>query len=184
MRTHRTMALAATLSLAAGAAITDLPSGTIAAHADVSYSRSRPSAGAPAAEAILAALRQCESGGNYTSDNGDGYYGAYQFDAGTWQGLGYDGTANQAPPATQDEAVERLWSRSGWAPWPACSVALGLSSVTLPPLAKPAPPAQAKIAVVPLTTVAVIEDAPAPVPPTAGDPPRPRRFRDLVAEFG
>jgi len=177
------MALAATLSIAAGAAVTEMPS-AIPAQADVSYSSPRMSAGSngPSAEAILAALRQCESGGDYTSDNHDGFFGAYQFMVETWQALGYEGFPNQASPRTQDEAVVRLQARSGWAQWPACSEQLGLTSLTMPPLRPLPPPPTPTIAVVPLTVVAVLETDPPPPPPDGA--PRPRRFRDLVAEFG
>lgn len=74
----------------------------------------------------FARLRQCESGGNYAINTGNGFYGAYQFDRGTWNGLGYSGTANQASPATQDAAAAKLQSQRGWSPWPACSRMLGL----------------------------------------------------------
>jgi hypothetical protein len=83
--------------------------------------------GASAATADdFARLRQCESGGNYAINTGNGFYGAYQFDRGTWNGLGYPGTANQASPATQDAAAAKLQSQRGWSPWPACSRMLGL----------------------------------------------------------
>ena len=75
---------------------------------------------------IWAELRECESGDNYTIDTGNGYYGAYQFAPATWQGLGYPGLPNQAPPAVQDQAAAQLQARSGWAPWPECSIKLGL----------------------------------------------------------
>ena len=75
---------------------------------------------------VWAELRQCESGGNYAIDTGNGYYGAYQFSAATWHGLGFAGLPNQAPPAVQDEAAVELQARSGWGQWPACSRRLGL----------------------------------------------------------
>lgn len=75
----------------------------------------------------LRALRGCESGGNYRANTGNGFYGAYQFDYGTWRGLGYAGVASDAPPWKQDEAVVRLHAQRGWEPWPACSRALGLA---------------------------------------------------------
>jgi hypothetical protein len=75
---------------------------------------------------VWAALRQCESGGNYAENTGNGYYGAYQFSQATWSSLGYPGRPDQAPPAMQDEAAQRLQARSGWGQWPACSAALGL----------------------------------------------------------
>jgi hypothetical protein len=83
--------------------------------------------GASAATADdFARLRQCESGGNYAINTGNGFYGAYQFDRGTWNGLGYPGRADQAAPATQDAAAAKLQSQRGWSPWPACSRKLGL----------------------------------------------------------
>ena len=76
----------------------------------------------------FAALRQCESGNNYAINTGNGYSGAYQFDPGTWRGLGYPGLAYQASPAMQDEAAYKLYNSRGWSPWPACSRKLGLTS--------------------------------------------------------
>ena len=82
-----------------------------------------PTAPSPA---VWAELRQCESGDDYTIDTGNGFYGAYQFAEATWQGLGYPGFPNQAPPAVQDQAAEQLQALDGWAPWPGCSAKLGL----------------------------------------------------------
>lgn len=76
--------------------------------------------------AVWAALRQCESGGNYAEDSGNGYYGAYQFSPSTWWWMGYSGMPDNAPPAVQDQAAERLMQRVGWSAWPVCSVTLGL----------------------------------------------------------
>lgn len=65
-------------------------------------------------------VRQCESGGNYKINTGNGYYGAYQFAAGTWRGIGggrYASTANKAPSWAQDHMAYRLWKKQGWGPW-------------------------------------------------------------------
>lgn len=75
---------------------------------------------------VWAALRQCESGGNYAEDTGNGYYGAYQFSLGTWASLGYGGMPSSAPPAVQDAAAQALQARSGWGQWPVCSVRIGM----------------------------------------------------------
>jgi peptidoglycan hydrolase-like protein with peptidoglycan-binding domain len=87
---------------------------------------------APAAHAAtaddFARLRACESGGNYSTNTGNGFYGAYQFDLGTWHGLGYSGVPSNAAPGTQDAAARTLQSQRGWSPWPACSRRLGLGS--------------------------------------------------------
>src|SRR4051794_34528831 len=87
---------------------------------------------APAAHAAsagdFARLRGGESGGNYHANTGNGFYGAYQFDLGTWHGLGYSGRPSDAAPSTQDAAARQLQSQRGWSPWPACSRKLGLGS--------------------------------------------------------
>jgi len=66
------------------------------------------------------AQRVCsrESGCNYAENTGNGYYGAYQFDAGTW--ADYDGyaEANLAPPAVQDAKFQREYAVRGCSPWP------------------------------------------------------------------
>jgi resuscitation-promoting factor RpfA len=78
-------------------------------------------------DAQWAALRACESGGNYAIDTGNGFFGAYQFALGTWQALGFLGTPAEAAPATQDAAALQLWHQSGWSPWPTCgAVAAGM----------------------------------------------------------
>ncbi len=71
-------------------------------------------------------LRMCESGDNYATNTGNGYYGAYQFDLQTWYGLGFSGLPSNASPAVQDEAAQELQARSGWSPWPQCAAKLGL----------------------------------------------------------
>lgn len=75
---------------------------------------------------VWARLRQCESGGNYKINTGNGFSGAYQFHPRTWRGLGYPGLPHQAPPEMQDEAARKLQARSGWGQWPACTRRLGL----------------------------------------------------------
>jgi hypothetical protein len=88
----------------------------------------------PAADAIppgtlsqdFAAIRNCESSGDYSLDTGNGYYGAYQFGLGTWQSLGGTGLPSSAPPALQDALAYKLYERSGWSPWPECSAIIGL----------------------------------------------------------
>ena len=82
---------------------------------------------APVAEwDVWAALRDCESGGDYGINTGNGYYGAYQFSLSTWQSLGYGGYPHEASPGTQDQAAMELQSLYGWGQWPGCSWYLGL----------------------------------------------------------
>jgi resuscitation-promoting factor RpfA len=79
----------------------------------------------PLTDELLTRLRNCEAGGRYGANNGNGYYGAYQFSAGTWRSLGYGGLPHQASAEQQDEAARRLQSRGGWHQWPACSRRIG-----------------------------------------------------------
>jgi Transglycosylase-like domain len=77
---------------------------------------------------VWSQLRSCESGGNYSADTGNGYYGAYQFALSTWRGLQLAGLPSSAPPQIQDDAAIRLQRLDGWDPWPRCSWALGLKA--------------------------------------------------------
>ena len=81
---------------------------------------------APSSGDVWAALRNCESSGNYADDTGNGYYGAYQFSEATWRSLGLSGLPSQAPPDVQDQAAHELQARSGWGQWPVCSRRFGL----------------------------------------------------------
>jgi hypothetical protein len=62
---------------------------------------------------MFACIRQLESGNNYRSPGG----GAYQFTDPTWHGLGQEGSAQDAPPETQDAMAVELQRRRGWSPW-------------------------------------------------------------------
>jgi|SRR5579862_6471127 len=88
--------------------------------------RPAPVHAAPPLGDVWAALRQCESSGNYADNTGNGYYGAYQFSEATWESLGMTGRPSDAPPALQDQAAQRLQARSGWSQWPVCARRLGL----------------------------------------------------------
>lgn len=81
--------------------------------------------------AWLLKLRDCESGGNYGEDTGNGYYGAYQFSLGTWQSLGYSGLPSSAPPSVQDRAIISNTNRSGGglaSQNPGCYYSTGISA--------------------------------------------------------
>jgi hypothetical protein len=74
-------------------------------------------------------LAQCESGGNWAINTGNGYYGGLQFSYPTWHG--YDGGefADYPHQATREQQIavaERLRAARGYQPWPACRVKLGL----------------------------------------------------------
>ncbi len=70
-----------------------------------------------------ASLRQCESGGRYNINTGNGYYGAYQFDLSTWRSVGGSGLPSDAAPAEQDYRALYLYRMRGWSPWTCASLA-------------------------------------------------------------
>ena len=75
------------------------------------------------------AVAQCESGGNWSINTGNGYYGGLQFSASTWAAYGgtqYASTANQATKAQQIAIAEKVLASQGKGAWPSCGV--GLSS--------------------------------------------------------
>jgi hypothetical protein len=75
----------------------------------------------------LARLRSCE--GSYTTNTGNGYYGAYQYDISTWANYGGYANASLAPPGVQDEKAWLTYQRRGWQPWPSCSNKMGLQDI-------------------------------------------------------
>lgn len=90
-----------------------------------------PAARAPtySGDSVWDDLAQCESGGNWAINTGNGYYGGLQFSHGTWHGYGGGEFAEYPHEATREEQIavaERLHAARGFAPWPACRVKLGL----------------------------------------------------------
>jgi hypothetical protein len=73
-------------------------------------------------------LASCESGGNWSINTGNGFYGGLQFDLGTWHGAGGRGRPDQASRSEQIRVANVVQSARGFSPWPACSRRLGLSS--------------------------------------------------------
>ncbi|QHA05137.1 LysM peptidoglycan-binding domain-containing protein [Streptomyces broussonetiae] len=75
------------------------------------------------------AVAQCESGGNWSINTGNGFYGGLQFSASTWAAYGgtaYASTANQATKAQQITVAEKVLASQGKGAWPVCGS--GLSS--------------------------------------------------------
>jgi hypothetical protein len=74
-------------------------------------------------------LAQCESGGNWAINTGNGYYGGLQFLGATWNAYGGTEFAARADLATRDQQIvvaERIREDVGFGAWPACSRRLGL----------------------------------------------------------
>ncbi|MFI8892244.1 transglycosylase family protein [Streptomyces paradoxus] len=79
------------------------------------------------------AVAQCESGGNWSINTGNGYYGGLQFSASTWSGYGgtkYASTADQATKAQQIEIAEKVLAGQGKGAWPVCGKGLSSAAYT------------------------------------------------------
>ena len=116
---------------------------------------------------VLAAIKQCESGGNYTAVNPtSGASGAYQFLTSTWQSLsasaGY-ATAAAAPPAVQDAAALELYNEDGTTPWASSESCWG-SAATASSSSSGSAASSSSL------TAAASSAAPAVTPPTPSGP--------------
>lgn len=96
----------------------------------VTYQSAPQTAAAPAAPvasgSVWDQLAICESGGNWSINTGNGYYGGLQFSLGTWQAVGGSGLPSNASREEQIARAETVLARQGWGAWPACSAKLGL----------------------------------------------------------
>jgi resuscitation-promoting factor RpfA len=109
-----------------------------------------PLMGATTASAATAAewdrVAQCESGGNWSINTGNGFYGGLQFLPSTWAGFGgtkYASNAHLATKAQQIEIAEKVLAVQGKGAWPVCGVGLSKTPYTgaaAAPAAKPAAP--------------------------------------------
>jgi len=72
-------------------------------------------------------LAQCESGGNWATNTGNGYYGGLQFSLGTWHAYGGSGLPSSNSRETQIAIATKVRNASGgYGAWPACAASLGL----------------------------------------------------------
>jgi uncharacterized protein YabE (DUF348 family) len=75
----------------------------------------------PSADGLnWSALAQCESGGNPSTNTGNGFYGLYQFDAQTWRSVGGSGLPHQNSAGEQTYRAQLLYKDRGASPWPSC----------------------------------------------------------------
>ncbi len=65
------------------------------------------------------AVAACESGGNWATNTGNGYYGGLQFDIGTWLAFGGGQYASRADLATREQQIS-VASRVTYDAWPNC----------------------------------------------------------------
>ena len=69
-------------------------------------------------------VAQCESGGNWSINTGNGFFGGLQFTNSTWRGFGggqFADTPNHASREQQIAVAERVLAGQGWGAWPSCS---------------------------------------------------------------
>jgi uncharacterized protein YabE (DUF348 family) len=88
--------------------------------------KEKPSAPAVASGSVWDRLAQCESGGNWHINTGNGYYGGLQFNLQTWRAYGGSGYPHENSREAQIAVAERVQDAQGWGAWPACSSKLGL----------------------------------------------------------
>ncbi len=73
------------------------------------------------------AIAQCESGGNWGINTGNGYYGGLQFSPGTWEANGGSGNPANASKAEQIRVAENVLDSQGIGAWPVCGARGGSS---------------------------------------------------------
>ncbi|MDQ1057262.1 nucleoid-associated protein YgaU [Arthrobacter globiformis] len=124
------------------------------------------------------ALAQCESGGNWATNTGNGFSGGLQFTPQTWAAFGGTGSPQSASRAQQIAVAEKVQASQGWGAWPACSAKLGLNggggapAPQILPQSAPvqAAPVQAPVQTAPVAQAPVAEVAQAPVAEVAQAP--------------
>ena len=80
-------------------------------------------------------LAQCEAGGNWSINTGNGFHGGLQFSPSTWNAYGGNRYAPNAYQATREQQIavaEKVLAGQGWGAWPSCSRKLGLSAGATP----------------------------------------------------
>jgi hypothetical protein len=71
------------------------------------------------------AIAECESGGNWAINTGNGYYGGLQFSPATWQSNGGTGMPHQASREEQIRVAETVLRTQGIGAWPTCGKKAG-----------------------------------------------------------
>ena len=89
--------------------------------------KEQPTSNFAGGNTVWDSLAQCESGGNWAINTGNGYYGGLQFNLGTWQAYGGTGLPSQASRETQIAIATKVRDASGgYGAWPGCAAKLGL----------------------------------------------------------
>jgi len=88
------------------------------------------------------AIAQCESGGNWAINTGNGYYGGLQFSLSTWRGYGGQGMPHQASRSEQIRIAEKVLNGQGIGAWPVCGARGGSQKTYKAPQPQYTAPAQ------------------------------------------
>lgn len=72
------------------------------------------------------AIAECESGGNWAADTGNGFYGGLQFKMETWSSHGGDGSPARASREEQIKIAENVAETQGLGAWPTCGSKAGV----------------------------------------------------------
>jgi uncharacterized protein YabE (DUF348 family) len=89
--------------------------------------KSQPSANYASGGTVWDQLAECESGGNWAINTGNGYYGGLQFNLETWQSYGGTGYPHENSREEQIRIAEKVRdANGGYGSWPHCSQQLGL----------------------------------------------------------
>ncbi|MGW0246796.1 transglycosylase family protein [Nocardia goodfellowii] len=70
------------------------------------------------------AVAECESGGNWGINTGNGYYGGLQFSPSTWAANGGSGSPAEASREEQIRVAENVLATQGPGAWPVCGANL------------------------------------------------------------
>lgn len=81
--------------------------------------------GDPSDPASWDRLAQCESGGDWHINTGNGYYGGIQFSLSSWRAVGGTGYPHEHSRETQIAMGQRLHAQGGWGHWPGCTRKFG-----------------------------------------------------------
>ncbi|MGF9650408.1 transglycosylase family protein [Pseudarthrobacter oxydans] len=148
---------------------------TVAAISAAGIALSATGANAATSTSTWDALAQCESGGNWAINTGNGYSGGLQFSPSTWAAYGGTGSAADASREQQIAVAEQVQASQGWGAWPSCAAQLGLSggatgvapqSVPVQAPVQSAPAQAAPVQAAPVTSAPAVQ-APAVHAPAA-----------------
>jgi hypothetical protein len=97
------------------------------------------------------AVAQCESGGNWAANTGNGHFGGLQFKQATWSSNGGFGSPVNAPREEQIRVAENVLASQGAKAWPKCSALGGTPALWTTSTAPAQAPAATGCQVMPTT---------------------------------